>query len=74
MVNLAARSQRMNTTIEDDDIRPPPHYHEGGPPQIVTADTARQGPLGRRVLIVLLLSLLGTGAAWLAIAMIYGHG
>ena len=64
----------MNTTIEEDDIRPPPHYHEGEPPQIVTADTVRQGPLGRRVLVVLVLSLIGAGAALAAIAAIYGHG
>jgi len=54
----------MAGKIEEDDIRPPPHYKREGPPQIVTADTARQGPLGKRVLTVLLLSLLGLGIAW----------
>lgn len=39
--------------IENDNIRTPPHYREGAPPQVVTADTARQGPAGGRVLMVL---------------------
>jgi hypothetical protein len=64
----------MNTTIEEDDIRTPPHYREGGPPQIVTGDTVRQGPLGRRVLAVLLLSLLGAGVVGLALVVVFGHG
>jgi hypothetical protein len=45
--------------IEEDNISPPPHYRDGGPPQVVTSDTARQGPLGNRVLAVLVLSLVG---------------
>ena len=44
--------------IEDDNIKPPPPYREGGPPQIITADTARQGPKGVRVLVVLAVSLI----------------
>lgn len=60
--------------IEDDNIRTPPRYHEGGPPQVVTADTARQGPPGWRVLIVLLASLFAVGVGWLALAATYGHG
>jgi hypothetical protein len=47
----------MSSEVEDDNITPPPHYHENGPPQVVTSDTARQGPLGSRVLMVLVLSL-----------------
>ena len=54
----------QNTTVEDDDIRPPPHYREGGPPQIVTADTARQGPKGSRVLVILVCSLIAIGVAF----------
>ena len=45
--------------VEEDNIQPPPHYREGGPAQVVTSDTARQGPLGSRVLLVLILSLVG---------------
>jgi len=41
--------------VEEDDIRPPPLYdEEGDRPQLITADTARQGPLGKPVLWVLL--------------------
>ena len=43
--------------IEEDNIVPPPHYREGGPPQVVTSDTARQGPLGIRALLILIASI-----------------
>jgi len=49
----------MSSHIEEDNMTPPPHYQEGGPAQIVTSDTARQGPLGRRVFVVLVASLIG---------------
>jgi hypothetical protein len=62
----------MASTVEEDNVRPPPHYREGGPPQVVTADTARQGPSGRRVLIVLLASLVVAGLVWAAISLFYG--
>jgi hypothetical protein len=54
--------------VEDDDIEPPPHYRPDGPPQIVTPDTARQGPLGLPALYVLIGSLLLIGIAWWLIA------
>ena len=63
----------MATKVEDDNIRPPPHYNEGGPPQVVTADTARQGPSGWRVLIVLLGGLIAACIAWVAIGLLYSH-
>ena len=44
----------MAGEVEDDNLRPAPPYRPEGPPQIVTADTARQGPLGKRALVVLL--------------------
>ena len=50
--------------IEEDNITPPPRYEEGGPPQIITSDTARQGPRGTPVLWVLIASLLLAGIAW----------
>ena len=62
----------MAGEIEDDNIHPPPHYHEGGPPQVLTADTARQGPKGYRVLWVLLGSLALVAVAWL-IVVYFGH-
>jgi hypothetical protein len=43
-----------NHTVELDNIKPPPHYDEVKGPQIVTSDTARQGPLGSRVLGILI--------------------
>ena len=39
-------------TVEEDNIRPPPHYDAVKGPQIITSDTARQGPKGNRVLMV----------------------
>ena len=64
----------QNTTVEDDDIRPPPHYREGGPPQIVTADTARQGPKGSRVLVILVCSLIAIGIAFGLVQLVLTHG
>jgi hypothetical protein len=58
----------MEPIVEDDNIRPPPHYRPNGPPQIVTADTARQGPKGNRVLIVLVVSLAAIAVAWAIVA------
>ncbi len=49
--------------IERDAIKPPPHYRERHP-QVLTADTARQGPGGKRVLIVLVLSLVAVMLVW----------
>ena len=45
--------QDANRTIEQENIVPPPIYQGHVRPQIVTADTARQGPLGKPVLWVL---------------------
>lgn len=50
--------------VEEDNITPPPHYHEEGPPQIITADTARQGPRGTPVLWVLIISMIAVCIAW----------
>jgi hypothetical protein len=58
----------MERIVEEDHIRPPPHYREDGPPQVVTADTARQGPKGNRVLVVLVASLAALVAAWAIVA------
>ena len=53
--------------VEEDNITPPPHYEEGGPPQVVTSDTARQGPRGTPVLWVLIAGLIAIGIAWVVI-------
>jgi hypothetical protein len=58
----------MERIVEEDHIRPPPHYREDGLPQVVTADTARQGPKGNRVLVVLVASLAALVAAWAIVA------
>jgi hypothetical protein len=54
-------------TVEEDNIQPPPPYQEEGPPQIVTADTARQAPRGAPVLYVLIAALAAIGVAWIAV-------
>jgi hypothetical protein len=53
-----------NHTVELDNIKPPPHYHDVEGPQIVTSDTARQGPLGSRVLAILLGGLVAVALAF----------
>ncbi|HXT09706.1 MAG TPA: hypothetical protein VN715_22590 [Roseiarcus sp.] len=54
--------------VEEEDIVPPPVGEENGRPKIVTADMARQGPLGRPVLWVLVAALalacIGLLAVW----------
>jgi hypothetical protein len=62
----------MANTVEDDNIRPPPHYWEGGPQQVVTSDTARQGPKGPRVLVVC--SLIAIGLAFAIVQAVLTHG
>ncbi len=49
----------MPDVIERDNIRQPPHYHPDGPPQVLTSDTARQAPPGRRILWVMATGLIG---------------
>jgi hypothetical protein len=63
----------LETTVEEDNIRPPPHYHEGGPPQIITADTARQGPRGPRVLAILVCSLIAIVVAFWLVHVVFTH-
>jgi hypothetical protein len=57
-----------NHTVELDNIEPPPHYDDVKGPQIVTSDTARQGPLGSRVLAILLGGIL---AICIAFSLVY---
>ncbi len=55
--------------VEEDNRAPPSKSEEDGQPEIVTSDTARQGPLGVPVLLVLVatfvLACLAMFAAWL---------
>jgi len=60
----------MASDVEDDTIRPPPHYRENGPQQVITADTARQGPKGYRVLWVLVAGLILAMIAWVALGYV----
>ena len=55
-------------TVEEDNMTTPPHYHPEAGPQIVTSDTARQGPLGSPVLIVL---ICGMAAVCMAFSLVY---
>ena len=55
--------------VEEDNIRPPPPYIEEGPPQVVTSDTARQGPLGKPVLWVLAGGVALACVAWFVIRL-----
>jgi len=55
-------------TVEEDNIRPPPHYDPAKGPQIITSDTARQGPKGRRVLVVLVAAMIAVGIALFLVA------
>jgi hypothetical protein len=63
----------MERVVEGDNIRPPPHYRPDGPPQVITADTARQGPSGKRVLVVLVVSLVAIGVAWAIVEFAFTH-
>jgi hypothetical protein len=62
-----------NTTIETDNVTPPPHYREAEPPEIITSDTARQGPKGRRGLAILIASLVAIGIAWAIIETVFRY-
>jgi hypothetical protein len=55
-------------TVELDNIQPPPHYHPETGPQVITSDTARQGPKGRRVYIVMVVSLIAVVVALFLVA------
>jgi len=59
--------------IEEEEILPPPMYQEDGPPEVITADMARQGPLGKPVLWVVLAGLALVCVALLA-AWIFSGG
>ncbi len=47
----------MTHVVERDNIQPPPR-HSDAHPAVVTSDSARQAPRGKRVLYVLLTALL----------------
>ncbi len=57
-----------NHIVEEDNIVPPPMYNDNRP-QVLTADTARQAPLGKPVLWVLLAAValvcVGFIATWM---------
>jgi len=58
-----AGNKDRNRQVEPDEMKPPPHYREGRR-QVITTDTARQGPGGVRVLIVLGVSLVAAMIIW----------
>lgn len=47
------------TQVEPDDNRPPPHHSDIQPAHL-TSDSARQGPKGKRVLYVLIGTVIGS--------------
>ena len=53
--------------VEEDETVAPPTYQENGPPEVITGDMARQGPLGKPVLWVVIGGLVLVGAAFLAV-------
>jgi hypothetical protein len=55
-------------TVELDNIQSPSHYHPETGPQVITSDTARQGPKGRRVYIVMVVSLIAVVVALFLVA------
>ena len=59
-------------TVELDNITPPPHYDAAKGPQVITSDTARQGPKGRRVYVVLVVSLIAVVVALFLVARFAG--
>ena len=64
--------QDSNRTIEEDNIVPPPMYSGDGRPQVVTSDTARQAPLGKPVLWVLIAGLVLVVVGFAAAFMVSG--
>lgn len=54
----------MTHVVERDNVQPPPR-HTDAHPAVVTTDTARQAPRGKRVLYVL-----GTALALIALAFV----
>lgn len=58
--------------VEEEETLPPPMYQENGPPEVVTGDMARQGPLGKPVLWVLLAGMALVCVALLAAWMFSG--
>ena len=55
--------------VEENDSRPPARLPPGRPPPLVTHDTARQGPLGVPVLLLLAGSFGLIAVTWLLIAI-----
>ncbi|MDQ0391484.1 hypothetical protein [Labrys monachus] len=61
----------MSPTIEEDKVQPAPP--EGRDPVTITADTARQGPAGWRVLYVLVGGTVGAAVACFLAYAIWFH-
>ena len=58
--------------VEEDNIVPPPMYDETTGPQVITADTARQAPLGKPVFWVLIGALALVCAGFVVVWMFSG--
>jgi hypothetical protein len=55
--------------VEEDNIQHPPLHIDGEAPTVLTADTARQAPLGAPVLWVLVGALVLAGVGWMVVRM-----
>jgi hypothetical protein len=58
--------------VEEEDVVAPPMFQENGAPEVITGDMARQGPLGKPVLWVVIGGLVLVGVAFLAVWMLMG--
>ena len=63
--------------VEEQETVAPPVYKQNGPPEVITGDMARQGPLGKPALWVLIGGLVLVGvafvAAWIIMAAMHAH-
>ena len=58
--------------VEEEETVAPPTYQEGGPPEVLTGDMARQGPIGKPVLWVVIAGLVLICVGMLAVWMFSG--
>jgi hypothetical protein len=59
----------MTHIVERDSVQPPPR-HSGAHPAVVTGDTARQAPRGKRVLYILATTLVLVALAFAALYIV----
>ncbi len=60
----------MSHIVERDNVQTPPPRHTDAHPAVVTGDTARQAPRGKRVLYVLATALVLIAVAFVALYVV----